>query len=288
MAHSGLRSPWWRRFVVCMVAVGLLGACGVPDEFPTPTPTHDASPTPTATTEAIPSPPATSTFAPATATTSTTPTIALSPSPLSLRPTATTPPTPTTAASPTPSTTESDQTIDQTIPGTSTTTAPGPGPAPTVAVVNPEATATGIPISTIEPTVVPQPTATPTFIPEPTPTLTATLVPEPTPTPDLCPGAIPWYDAINYIGSYGTVIGPVVDTEWAEESQGKPTFLNLGLPYPDPGRFTVLIWIDGRWNFDVAPEEYYLGQTICVTGTIALYEGSAEMIIEGPEWVWVP
>jgi hypothetical protein len=42
------------------------------------------------------------------------------------------------------------------------------------------------------------------------------------------------------------------------------------------------------WNFDFAPEEVYLGSTIYVTGTIALCEGSAEMIIEGPEWIWVP
>ena len=68
----------------------------------------------------------------------------------------------------------------------------------------------------------------------------------------------------------------------------RTTLLNLGLSYPDPGRFTVLMWIDARWNFDFAPEEVYLGSTICVTGTIALYEGSAEMIIEGPEWIWVP
>jgi hypothetical protein len=139
---------------------------------------------------------------------------------------------------------------------------------------------------TVEATLAPEPMPTPTAIPEPT--ATATLVPEPTPTPDLCPGAIPWWDAINYIGVETTVIGPVVDTEWAEESQGKPTFLNLGLSYPDPGRFTVLMWIDARWNFDFAPEEVYLGQTVCVYGTIALYEGSAEMVIEGPEWIWVP
>ncbi len=290
MARSGFGARGWRGIIVCFIAIVLLGGCGVPDEFPTPTPTREASPTPTATTEAIPSPTSTGTTAPETATTGTTPTIALSPSPLSLRPTATTPPTPTAAATPTSPTAESDQSPNQTISGTTTatSTSPGPGPAPTVLVVNPEATATGIPIATIEPTVAPLPTATPTIVPEPTPTPTATLVPEPTATPDLCPGAIPWYDAINYLGAYATVIGPVVDTEWAEEAQGKPTFLNVGLPYPDPGRFTVLMWIDARWNFDFAPEEVYLGSTICVTGTIALYEGSAEMIIEGPEWIWVP
>jgi len=68
----------------------------------------------------------------------------------------------------------------------------------------------------------------------------------------------------------------------------KTTLLNVGAPYPDPSRFTVLMWIDARWNFDYPPEETYYGLTICVTGTIELYEGSAEMIIEGPEWIWVP
>ena len=135
-----------------------------------------------------------------------------------------------------------------------------------------------------------EPTSTPTFVPEPTatPSPTPTLIPEPTPTPDLCPGAIQWYDAINYIGTYATVIGPVVSAYWAQEEQGKPTFLNLGAAYPDPSRFTVLMWIDARWNFDFAPEEVYLGATVCVSGLIELYEGSPEMVIEGPEWIWVP
>jgi hypothetical protein len=34
-----------------------------------------------------------------------------------------------------------------------------------------------------------------------------------------------------------------------------------------PGRFTVLIWIDGRWSFLPPPEETYLGLTINVTRT---------------------
>ncbi len=177
---------------------------------------------------------------------------------------------------------------DQIVVATTTAISPGPGTVATVAVVQPNATSTIVIAATPVPTFAPEPTATPTLIPEPTPEPTATLIPEPTPTPDLCPGAIQWYDAINYIGTYGTVIGPVVAAYWAEESRGKPTFLNIGAPYPDPGRFTVLMWIDARWKFDFPPEEVYLGSTICVTGTIELYEGSAEMIIEGPEWIWIP
>lgn len=169
---------------------------------------------------------------------------------------------------------------------TTTAIAPGPGPAATVVIAQPEATSTIVVVATAEATLAPEPTATPTLVPEPTPT--ATLVPEPEPTPEVCPGALPWYEAIDNIGAYTTVVGPVVDTAYAPDSRGTPTFLNLGLPYPDPGRFTVVIWIDGRWNFDYPPEETYLGLTICVTGTIELYEGSAEMIIEGPEAIWVP
>ena len=168
----------------------------------------------------------------------------------------------------------------------------------TVAVAQPEVTPTIFFIATAEPiveaTLEPTQTPVPTMVPEPTIEPTATLVPEPTPTltptptPEPCPGALPWYEAINNIGAYTTVVGPVVDTAYAPDSRGTPTFLNLGLSYPDPGRFTVVIWIDGRWNFDYPPEETYLGLTICVTGTIELYEGSAEMIVEGPEWISVP
>ena len=75
------------------------------------------------------------------------------------------------------------------------------------------------------------------------------------------------------------VCGPVVDTAYASGSSGKPTFLNIGRSYPDPERFTVVIWNDNRNNFPAQPENYYLGKNICVDGVIELYEGVAQ--IEG-------
>ena len=93
----------------------------------------------------------------------------------------------------------------------------------------------------------------------------------------LPPGAIWWDEAKDHIGDRLTVCGPVVDTCWASGSNGKPTFLNIGKPYPDPDRFTVVIWIDYRANFPQPPEDYYLGKSICVTGLIEPYKGSPQI-----------
>ena len=95
-------------------------------------------------------------------------------------------------------------------------------------------------------------------------------------------GSIAWHEAKNYVGERTTVCGPVVDATWASGSNGKPTFLNLGKPYPDPDRFTVVIWIQNRGNFPQAPEDYYLGKTICVTGLIIEYNGIPEIEVKYP------
>jgi len=97
---------------------------------------------------------------------------------------------------------------------------------------------------------------------------------------ELPPGSISWSEAKYHIGERTTVCGPVVDATWASGSNGKPTFLNLGKPYPDPDRFTVVIWIQNRGNFPQAPEDYYLGKTICVTGLITEYSGIVEIEVQ--------
>ena len=98
------------------------------------------------------------------------------------------------------------------------------------------------------------------------------------------PGAevIQWYEAKDHIGERTTVCGPIVSAMWATGSTGKPTFLNIGKPYPDPSRFTVVIWEDYRANFPQAPEVYYSGKTICVTGLIVPYDGVPEIEVKTP------
>lgn len=84
-----------------------------------------------------------------------------------------------------------------------------------------------------------------------------------------------------FVGQRKTVCGPVVGTHYAESSEGGPTFLNIGLPYPEVERFTVVIWQGSRPYFSGAPELLYQGQTICVTGELEEYRGSIEVIATG-------
>ena len=105
---------------------------------------------------------------------------------------------------------------------------------------------------------------------------------------ELPPGSVSWSEAKYYIGERTTVCGPVVDATWASGSNGKPTFLNLGKPYPDPDRFTVVIWIQNRGNFPQAPEDYYLDKTICVTGLITEYDGIPEIEVSYPSEIQDP
>lgn len=69
---------------------------------------------------------------------------------------------------------------------------------------------------------------------------------------------------------------------YATSTKGKPTFLDIGKAYPDPARFTVLIWGDDRGKFPTAPEKAYSGKVICVTGLVTSYKGGAEIEVSSP------
>ena len=99
------------------------------------------------------------------------------------------------------------------------------------------------------------------------------------------PDAISWDEAKNHIGERTTVYGPVVDTHYASESSGEPTFLNMGNPYPDPNRFNVDIWGENRVKFSQPPEDYYVGKTIYVSGLIDPYEGVPQIEVTSPDQI---
>ena len=94
-----------------------------------------------------------------------------------------------------------------------------------------------------------------------------------------------WSEAKNHIGEILTVYGPVISTYYASTSKGQPTFINIGKAYPDPERFTVVIWGQNRPNFPQAPEVYYSGKIIYVTGLIEEYEGVAEIVVSSPSQI---
>lgn len=101
------------------------------------------------------------------------------------------------------------------------------------------------------------------------------------------PSGISWEDALGYVGQEVTIVGPVVGTNYAGSSNGSPTFLNIGLPYPDPGRFQVVIWGEDRHRFESPPEDLYYGQSIAVTGVVKNYKGVGEIIVKRPSQIEV-
>jgi DNA/RNA endonuclease YhcR with UshA esterase domain len=97
------------------------------------------------------------------------------------------------------------------------------------------------------------------------------------------PSAIPWQDAANYEGESVTIEGPVLGAMYAAASNGEPTFLNVGKDYPDPGRFTIVIWGENRGAFSEAPEDAYADKTVRVTGAVDSYEGVPQIEISSPD-----
>jgi hypothetical protein len=92
-----------------------------------------------------------------------------------------------------------------------------------------------------------------------------------------CSGAVSWQKAGSLIGRIATIQGRVAGTRYAASSNGSPTFLNVGVDYPNPSRFTVLIWVENRVAFG-RPEVRYRGRTICVRGLVASYQGVPEIV----------
>jgi hypothetical protein len=86
--------------------------------------------------------------------------------------------------------------------------------------------------------------------------------------------------AITRVGESATVCGVVASARYADKSKGSPTFLNLGKPYPQHV-FTAIIW--GRWRsrFSYQPETLQ-GRSVCITGTIVVHKGTAEIEVSNP------
>lgn len=80
-------------------------------------------------------------------------------------------------------------------------------------------------------------------------------------------GGIPWSEAASYVGSTQRVCGPLRSQRPWQDS----VFLNIGLDYPDPGRFAIVLWEVG------SVEQLSPGVTICTEGLITSYEGVAQI-----------
>ena len=90
-------------------------------------------------------------------------------------------------------------------------------------------------------------------------------------------GVLTALQASAHVGEIRTVCDRVASTRFLRSGR-RPTFLNLGHPYPEQD-LTVVIWGEDRALFGGAPEEHYRSRRVCVTGRIELYRGRPEIVI---------
>jgi hypothetical protein len=81
-----------------------------------------------------------------------------------------------------------------------------------------------------------------------------------------------------------TICDKVYDGKYLEGSQ--ITFLNVGGAYPSQ-KFSVVIKGSDRDKFKAAPEKMFAGKTICVTGSITMYKGRPEIVVNDPKQIVV-
>lgn len=83
-------------------------------------------------------------------------------------------------------------------------------------------------------------------------------------------GATSWEQAVDLVGTSAYVCGPLASARNFEND----VFFNVGLDYPSPGRFTIVVWDVGPMG-PVAP-----GTTVCAEGFITEYQGVAQIELQ--------
>lgn len=86
---------------------------------------------------------------------------------------------------------------------------------------------------------------------------------------------VSWESSKSHIGEYKIVCGPVVNIN----PQGNTLFIDIGFPYPQPGRFSVVSWKKIKLPFIYLPGELPTPKNICVIGVITLYKGTPQIIV---------
>lgn len=85
-------------------------------------------------------------------------------------------------------------------------------------------------------------------------------------------GGLSWDEAAGHFGETQKVCGPLAGSGYSDDD----AFLNLGLDYPNPGRFQIVIWDIGQL------EPIPVGSLLCTTGLISLYEGVGQIELTDP------
>ena len=87
----------------------------------------------------------------------------------------------------------------------------------------------------------------------------------------------------KYEGKVVSVCAKVTGT-YVSNGKSKTTFINFGKPFPNHS-FSVVIFENDLSNFSYKPARKLRRKNICVTGTVKIYKGKPEMIVEKEEQI---
>ena len=82
---------------------------------------------------------------------------------------------------------------------------------------------------------------------------------------------IEWSDAEDAVGESATVCGPVRSVLFDRGN----TFINVGEDFPDPERFTIVVWNESYRTFDA-------GDDACASGSVIDFRGARQIQIYDP------
>jgi hypothetical protein len=100
-----------------------------------------------------------------------------------------------------------------------------------------------------------------------------------------CPDALDWADAYELVGEDAELVGDVISASYRPDVAGEPTFLNIGVDYPDSDRLTVVIWGEDRAMFANPPEAEFAGERVCIRGEVSDYKGVSEVEVSNPSQI---
>ena len=89
-------------------------------------------------------------------------------------------------------------------------------------------------------------------------------------------------DAAKHLNEKVTICEKVFSTKLITPSN--ITFLDLGGFHPNQ-MLTVVIKGEDRSKFKDAPDEYFKGRSVCVTGTVIDYKGKPEIVVSDPSQI---
>lgn len=97
--------------------------------------------------------------------------------------------------------------------------------------------------------------------------------------------SIPWGDYSDFIGETTMVTGPVADISILNDSNGSPSFIDLGEAYPSTDRFTIVIWEEHYDDVATVLNEISVNDIIYVEGCIEMYDGIPQIEVTDPSQI---